>query len=63
MMGRPGVGGFRAIHFGGDQGAGMKLHLSAEALDDLPLFDHHAVELLDLMLEMGEVGLEPGEPF
>ena len=58
MMGGPGIIGLDALQLQGFQNAGLFLHLFFEKFDELALFGGHFVQLLHLVFEVGEVGLD-----
>jgi hypothetical protein len=62
MMRRLGVVRLGLLDEGVLNGLRLKLHLLAQPLDELPLRDHHAIQLLDLMFKVRQVGLDAREP-
>ena len=59
MMRRPGIVGLDAFKFHGFEHARLALHLLFQKLDELGLFGHDFVQLLDLVFQMGDEGFEP----
>jgi hypothetical protein len=57
-MGRLGDVGFDAFEFDGFHGGALALDFFFEPLDEFVLGDEDAVQLLDLMFEVREVGFQ-----
>jgi hypothetical protein len=58
MMRWLGIVVLEAFQFQSFQHAGLALHLFLQMLDKFALPGHHVVQLLDLMLKVGDVGFE-----
>jgi hypothetical protein len=58
MMRRFDVVGFDALQFQSFHGGGLALDFLFQPLQQLALLDHDAVQLLDLVFEVGEVGFQ-----